>query len=199
MVSRHGAWEGRDRKRWLAGCESVDIDTREDSALVAEARRGSREAADELFTRHWRAAWRTARAITGDLVAAEDVTQDSFERAFTALDRFDGRRPFGAWLHRIVVNRALSLLRDERRTVPLASIAEPAAAPPEGADHELLRMVATLAPERRVVVILRYGLGHPVAEIAELVGVPVGTVQSRLARALEQLRAQLEVGDVGRP
>ena len=177
----------------------MGTDTHEDSVLVAEARRGSREAADELFSRHWRAAWRTARAITNDAAAAEDVTQDAFERAFRALDRFDGRRPFGAWLHRIVVNRALNLVRDERRTVPLEAIAEPAAADPDGLDHELLRIVATLPAERRVVVILRYGLGHPVAEIAELVGVPVGTVQSRLARALAELRAQLEVSDVGRP
>lgn len=177
----------------------METDTHEDKVLVAEARRGSREAADELFSRHWRGAWRTARAITRDAAAAEDVTQDAFERAFKALDRFDGRRPFGVWLHRIVVNRALNLLRDERRTVPLNAIAEPAAADPDGLDQELLRIVAALPPERRVVVILRYGLGRPVAEIAELVGVPVGTVQSRLARALAELRAQLEVGDVGRP
>lgn len=176
----------------------METDTHEESVLVAHARGGSREAAGELFSRHWRAAWRTARAITGDSVAAEDVTQDAFERAFRALDRFDGRRPFGAWLHRIVVNRALNLLRDERRTISLETIAEQSVADPDSLDHGLLRLVATLPPDRRVVVILRYGLGHPVAEIAELVGVPVGTVQSRLARALAELRAQLEVGDVGR-
>jgi RNA polymerase sigma-70 factor (ECF subfamily) len=177
----------------------VGTDTHEDSVLVEKARRGSRDAAGELFSRHWRDAWRTARGITGDDAAAEDVTQDSFERAFKALDRFDGRRPFGAWLHRIVVNRALNLLRDERRTVSLETVAEPSVAVAEGLDHELLRTVAGLPPERRVVLILRYGLGHPVAEIAELIGVPVGTVQSRLARALAELRTQLGGGDAERP
>ena len=177
----------------------MGTDTREDAALVSAARRGSREAADELFSRHWRSAWRTARAITGDEAAAEDVTQDALERAFRALDRFDGRRPFGAWLHRIVVNRALTLLRDEHRTVSLETVAEPSVDASEGLDHELLRTVAALSPERRVVLILRYGLGHSVAETAELVGVPVGTVQSRLARALAELRIQLEVGDAERP
>jgi len=171
----------------------VGTDTRDDTVLVAEARRGSREAADELFSRHWRDTWRTARAITRDDAAAEDITQDAFERAFRALERFDARRPFGAWLHRIVVNRGLNFLRDERRVVSLESVAEPSVPAAEGLDHELLRTVAGLSPERRVVLILRYGLGHPVSEIAELVGVPVGTVQSRLARALAELRDQLGV------
>ncbi len=178
----------------------MGADTREDAALVVAARQGSREAAGELFSRHWRDAWRAARAITGNDAAAEDVTQDSLERAFRALDRFDGTRPFGAWLHRIVVNRALTLLRDERRTVPLETIAEPpAAATAEGVDNDLLTTVAGLSPERRAVLILRYGLGHSVADIADLVGVPVGTVQSRLARALAELRDRMEVGDVERP
>lgn len=69
------------------------LEERDDAQLVTEARIGSREAAGELFSRHWRAAWRTAYAITGSTVAAEDVVQDSFERAFKALPRFDGRRP----------------------------------------------------------------------------------------------------------
>lgn len=177
----------------------MGADTREDAALVVAARQGSREAAGELFSRHWRDAWRAARAITGSDAAAEDVTQDSLERAFRALDRFDGARPFGAWLHRIVVNRALTLIRDERRTVSLETVAEPPAATTEGLDHDLLTTVAGLSPERRAVLILRYGLGHSVADIAELVGVPVGTVQSRLARALAELRDRMEVGDVERP
>jgi len=174
----------------------MSLEARDDAQLVTEARLGSREAAGELFSRHWRAAWRTAHAITGSTVAAEDVVQDSFERAFRALPRFDGRRPFGAWLHRIVVNRALTLLRDERRLVSLETIEEPSIEQAEALDRDLLVAVAGLPPERRVVVILRYGLGHSLAEVAELMDIPVGTVQSRLARALAELRARLEVSDV---
>src|SRR5436305_11751343 len=85
--------------------------------LVALARRGSRDAAGELITRHWRAAWRAAYVVTGRRELADDVAQDAFERAFAALARFDERRPFGPWLHRIVVNRCLDLLRTERRMV----------------------------------------------------------------------------------
>jgi len=176
----------------------MQTDTREEVDLVTAARRGSREAAGELFSRHWRGAWKTAFAITRAEAAAEDCVQDAFERAFRALPRFDGRRPFGAWLHRIVVNRALSHLRDERPLVALDAVPEQSADDPEaGAERALLARVAGLAPERRAVVILRYGLGHSVAEIAELIEVPVGTVQSRLARALSQLRSELEVSDAG--
>jgi RNA polymerase sigma-70 factor (ECF subfamily) len=178
----------------------VGTDARDDAQLVAEAQRGSREAAGELFSRHWRDAWRTAHAITGGAASAEDVVQDAFERAFRALSRFDGRRPFGAWLYRIVVNRALTLLRDERRLVSLETIEEPVAERDQdlAPDRGLLAAVAALPAERRVVVILRYGLGHSVREIAELVDLPVGTVQSRLARALTDLRARLEVRDAER-
>src|SRR2546430_13503122 len=88
---------------------------RSDARLVELARRGSRDAAAELFARHWRAAWRAAYVVTGRRELADDVAQDAFERAFGALSRFDERRPFGPWLHRIVVNRCVDLLRTERR------------------------------------------------------------------------------------
>src|ERR671928_1252467 len=90
---------------------------RSDAKLVKLARDGSRDAAAELFARHWRAAWRAAFAVTGRREMADDVAQDAFERAFAALSRFDDRRPFAPWLHRIVVNRCLDLLRSERRLV----------------------------------------------------------------------------------
>src|SRR5881392_2874244 len=90
---------------------------RSDAKLVELARTGSRDAAAEIFSRHWRPAWRAAYAITGRRELADDVAQDAFERAFAALSRFDERRPFAPWLHRIVVNRCLDLLRSERRLV----------------------------------------------------------------------------------
>src|SRR5436190_19471771 len=119
---------------------------RSDARLVELARHGSRDAAGELFTRHWRAAWRAAYVITGRREMADDVAQDAFERAFAALSRFDESRPFGAWLHRIVVNRALDLMRRERRLVGLDQVAEPNSPWRDlGAeDRELLDAVATL-------------------------------------------------------
>ncbi len=164
---------------------------------MRRARRGDRDAAADLFRRYWRDAWRAAYAITGRRALADDVAADGFERAFAALDRFDDRRPFGPWLHRIVANRALDLLRLERRLSGDEPPDIPDLAPEHGAgDRSLLAEVAGLPLERRIVVVLRYGVGMTPKEIAGALDLPVGTVNSRLARALEQLRGALEVEHV---
>ena len=171
---------------------------RSDAKLVELARRGARDAAGELFSRHWPAAWRAAYAVTGRRAMADDVAQDAFERAFAALSRFDERRPFAPWLHRIVVNRSLDLLRSERRLVGDAELANLEWRDLEAGDQELLTLVGGLSLQRRIVVVLRYGLGYSPSAIADLLDLPVGTVNSRLARALEDLRAAHEVNDVDR-
>jgi RNA polymerase sigma-70 factor, ECF subfamily len=169
---------------------------RSDAKLVELARRGSREAAGELFSRHWPAAWRAAFAVTGRRAMADDVAQDAFERAFAALSRFDERRPFAPWLHRIVVNRSLDLLRTERRLVGDTELERLEWQDLDSGDRELLVAVAGLSLQRRLVIVLRYGLGYSPAAIADLLDIPTGTVNSRLARALEDLRAEYEVNDV---
>jgi RNA polymerase sigma-70 factor (ECF subfamily) len=168
---------------------------------VRRARRGDREAAALLFRRYWRDAWRAAFAITGRHSLADDVAADGFERAFAALGRFDDSRPFAPWLHRIVTNRALDLLRQERRLVSAERLPEPSAAwrDLDRERRELLEAVQALNLQRRTVIVLRYGLSYTPAEIAEMLDVPVGTVHSRLARALEDLRAdQPEEADAER-
>jgi len=173
---------------------------RSDAELVSAAATGNRSAAGELFARHWPGAWRLAWGVTGRREMADDVAQDAFERAFAALGRFDRSRPFAPWLHRIVVNRALDLLRRERRLVGLdrPEVIEAATRDLSGEDRALLDAIASLSEQRRVVVMLRYGLGYPPAEIAALLDLPVGTVHSRLARALEDLRAREGDRDAGR-
>ena len=143
-----------------------------DATLVRKARNGSRDAAGELFGRYWPGAWRAALVLTGRREMADDVAQDAFERAFAALSRFDESRPFGAWLHRIVVNRALDLMRRERRLVGLDQVAEPESPwrDLDAEDRELLDAVATLGAQRRTVVVLRYGLGYSPTEIARAAG-----------------------------
>ena len=164
---------------------------------MRRARRGDRDAAADLFRRHWRDAWRAAFAITGRRALADDVAADGFERAFSALDRFDERRPFAPWLHRIVANRALDILRAERRLSHADLPDTPDVAPGHASgDSGLLGAVAELPLERRVAVVLRYGVGMTPKQIAETLDLPVGTVNSRLARALEQLRESLEVQHV---
>ena len=170
--------------------------TDSDRELVAAARAGSREAAATLFERHWPRAWRIAYTLVGNSGRAEDVAQEAFVRAFASLATFDGRSAFSTWLHRIAVNVALSTLRSERR---LDDREPPAAAGDDVLSDRAVRdAVAALPLERRAAVVLRYWLDYPPAEIAELLGVPVGTVHSRLARGLAELRAQLEVPDADR-
>jgi len=170
----------------------------DEQRLVAAAVAGSEQAGEELFARHWPAAWRLALSVTGSSAAADDIAQDAFERAFRGLAGFNGRSSFRTWLSRIVVNRATDLSRRQHRSQPL-DVAETLASPENDdvlRDRDLLEAVAALAPERRTVVALRYWAQHSPAEIAEVLDLPLGTVHSRLARSLADLRSRLEVSDV---
>jgi RNA polymerase sigma-70 factor (ECF subfamily) len=165
-------------------------------ALVRAAQGGSAQAMEELFRLHWPRAHRAAWLVVHDAAAAEDVAQEAFLAAVRALQRFDRRRPFGPWLHRIVVNRAIDYARarDVRREVPADAVAEaaaPAGLAGAGPSGELLAALALLAPEQRAVIVLRHLLGYTPSEIAGLLGLPRGTVNSRLRRGLDVLKAEL--------
>ncbi len=169
---------------------------RHERRLVAEAQRGSSDAFEALFRLHWTAAYRAAWLVVHDSGAAEDIAQESFLAAARALDRFDRRRPFGPWLHRIVVNRAIDAARSRalKREVHASAAADVAAAeaPPAGLSDALTLALAELGPEQRAVVALRYLLEYTPGEIATLLDLPRGTVNSRLRRALDKLGELLD-------
>ena len=168
---------------------------RPDNELIDLARKGSSEAAGALFDRYWDHAWRAAYAVTADRALADDAAQDAVQRAFGALDRFDDARPFGPWLKRIAANRAIDLLRRGQRLTSLdGDVAwETAGALEQREDFRpVAEAVGALDPQKRIVIVLRYWLDLSVEEIAGELGVPVGTVASRLSRALSQLRVVLE-------
>ncbi|MFN2471367.1 MAG: RNA polymerase sigma factor [Gaiellaceae bacterium] len=167
-----------------------------DHDLVALARQGSTEAAAALFERHWRPAWRLAYGLTGSAENADDTAQLAFERALRGLGSFNGRASFGTWLGRIVINAAHDERRRSSRALP--TVVEPSPGAPPAADTDVLAAVAALPAERRGPIVLRYWLDWTPAEIAEALEMPVGTVHSRLARGLAELRTRLEVGDVAR-
>lgn len=167
----------------------------DERALIRRARRGAHDAIDELFRRHWRALWRAAYALTGRRELANDVAQEAFVRAMSSLDRFDDSQPFAPWLVRIGVNLALDELRRERRLDSGEAPDAPAAPGPES-DDRVVGAVARLAAEKRVIVALHYWLDYPTPEIARLLDLPLGTVASRLSRALEELRLDLEAEHV---
>jgi RNA polymerase sigma-70 factor (ECF subfamily) len=165
-----------------------------DGALIRAAQRGSETALEELFRRHWSRAHRAAYLVVHDAAAAEDIAQESFLAAVRALDRFDRRRPFGPWLHRITVNRAIDFARARRLRAESAVFGEAEADSPQSPalSDELLAALASLSPEHRAVIVLRYVLEYTPGEIGEMLGLPRGTVNSRMRRALDRLRPLIE-------
>ena len=160
-------------------------------AWIRGAQRGSVADLERLFREHWPRAYRAAHLVTGDAAAAEDIAQEAFLAAIRNLDRFDRRRPFAPWLHRIVVNRAIDWTRARklRAEVELGDWL-PAPAPTPQLDGSALGRIGELAPEHRAVVVLRYVLEYTPGEIAELLDLPRGTVNSRLRRGLDRMKEQ---------
>jgi len=165
---------------------------RDERARVRGAQRGSASDLEALFRTHWPRAFRAAYLVTHDAGAAEDIAQESFLAAIRALDRFDRRRPFGPWLHRIVVNRAIDWTR-ARRLRSEVELSESLPAPDRSAPAggETLAALAALSPEHRAVVVMRYLLEFTPGEIAEALDLPRGTVNSRLRRGLDALGDEL--------
>jgi RNA polymerase sigma-70 factor, ECF subfamily len=160
---------------------------RDERARVRGAQEGSVSDLEALFRMHWPRAYRAAYLVAHDAAAAEDIAQESFLAAIRSLDRFDRRRPFGPWLHRIVVNRAIDWTR-ARKLRGEVELSESVAAVPEPSEpDETLSALARLSPEQRAVIVLRYVLELTPGEIAEALDLPRGTVNSRLRRGLDAL------------
>jgi RNA polymerase sigma-70 factor (ECF subfamily) len=171
----------------------MEHSVREERAWVRGAQAGSAADFEALYRAHWPRAYRAAYLVVHDAAAAEDIAQEAFLAAVRALDRFDRRRPFGPWLHRIVVNRAIdwSRARSLRREVE-ADESFAAGEQPPAELPELVRSLAALPPEQRAVIVLRHLLEYTPGEIAELLDVPRGTVNSRLRRGLDALAGGID-------
>src|SRR6059036_3942071 len=100
----------------------------DERAWIRGAQRGSVSDLEALFREHWPRAYRAAYLVVHDGAAAEDIAQEAFLAALRALDRFDRRRPFGPWLHRIVVNRAIDWARARALRAEVAGAPERAVA-----------------------------------------------------------------------
>jgi RNA polymerase sigma-70 factor (ECF subfamily) len=176
---------GAPRRGWSRAAEP---------ALVRAAQRGSAEAFAELFRRHWPRAHRAAWLVVHDATAAEDVAQEAFLAAVRSLDRFDRRRPFGPWLHRIVVNRAIDYARarELRREVADLGVESAVCDRSDAPGDDVLGALAALPPDQRAVIVMRHLLGFTPGEIAGALGLPRGTVNSRLRRGLDGLQEAVE-------
>jgi RNA polymerase sigma-70 factor (ECF subfamily) len=148
---------------------------------------------------HQEVAFRAAYLVTGSAAEAEDAAQEGFVKAWQALPRFREGAPFRPWLLAIVVNEARNRRRHAGRQAALAlrALDPPRAGTEEvataRAEHErLLAIVGGMREDDRLVIGCRYFLDLSEEETAEALGIPRGTVKSRLARALARLREQME-------
>ena len=176
----------------------------DDSGLVTRAQRGDASAYEEIVQRYQQVAFRTAYVITGSAAEAEDAAQEGFVKAYRALDRFRPGAELRPWLLRIVANEARNRLRSSGRRhrleLRLTEGFRPgdAAPSPEAVAvalderQRLLAMVNALGDEDRQVIASRYFLELSGEETAAALGIPEGTVKSRLSRALARLRALVE-------
>src|SRR5213083_2816627 len=152
------AGSGRDERAWIRGAQD-----------------GSVSDLEALFRHHWPHAYRAAYLVVHDAAAAEDIAQESFLAAVRNLDRFDRKRPFRPWLHRIVVNRAIdwSRARALRREVREEVAGETMTAPcPPGLDDDLISALAELGIEQRAVIVLRYLFDYTPGEISRILDIP---------------------------
>lgn len=175
-----------------------------DRTLVSEAGAGSREAFDELVRRYRRSVYNLVRVLAVGDNDAEDLVQDVFVRAYRAVGSFRGDSTFRSWLYRIAIN-VVRTHRDRRR---FRSESQPAdfeghnaleeIAGPEDVEESFARRraidraLAALPEEWRVLVVLRDVHGLTYEEIARIVKIPRGTVDSRLFRARQRLRPLLQ-------
>jgi len=179
-----------------------------DSELIERARTGEVAAYEELVRRYEQQAFRAALFVCGDADEARDAAQEGFVRAWQALGRFRSGAEPRPWLMRIVVNAARNRRRGSGRRSGLAvRVAQDrpsdAAAPsPEVAvlagerRGELLAAIGRLREDDRLTIGLRWFAELGEAEMAEVLGVPRGTVKSRLSRAMSRLREVMAEGDV---
>jgi RNA polymerase sigma-70 factor, ECF subfamily len=177
----------------------------DDQPLIEACRAGQTQAFGELVRRYQGRLYPTLLRLSGSAEDAHDLLQDAFLRAFENLGRFHGDSSFYTWLYRIAVNLAISGRR-RRRTLRLSETRrdEPIdpPAPSEESDPTLpleraersaaiQKALGTLAPDHRAVVVLKEFDGLRYEEVAAVLGIPVGTVRSRLHRARCELREKL--------
>ena len=180
--------------------ETAADDDDADDRIASRVLAGDGAAFRTLVERHQAAVFGLLSAILPRAPDREDVAQEAFLAAWRRLDTFDpARGSFAGWLLVIARNRALNALRRRGSggPAPLAERPEPPAteggAPPPGggAVGDLDEALASLSPERRTAFVLSEVHGLPLAEVARIEDVPLGTVKSRVARAREDLRAAL--------
>jgi RNA polymerase sigma-70 factor (ECF subfamily) len=175
---------------FMAAENPIAID---EATLIRRSRGGDREAFGRLVERYQAPVYRIVRGIVGDPAESEDVAQEIFLKAYANLARFRGESSFFTWLYRIAVNEALRAAK-RRSFAPVPMRPEAQAPPPEPEEEEaptlptLQGLLRQLSEDFRAIVTLRDLEALSYREISETLGIPIGTVESRLFRARQELR-----------
>ena len=160
---------------------------------------GDHEAFTQLMRDHENRVFSVCLRITGDRELALDATQETFLSAFRKSHQFEGKSTFGTWVYRIAVNTCYDLLRKRKRrpSEPIPDHIDPAdhqaheEIEAAGMRPEIRRALETLSPEFRSAVVLSDIEGMPLPEVAKALGLPVGTVKSRVFRGRRLLAKEL--------
>lgn len=181
----------------------------DDHQLIAACLDGDSAAFGELVRRYQDRLYATVYRLVENAEDAQDVAQEAFINAYTSLDSFKGDSLFFTWLYRIAVNTAISHRRKRRIPVRVdlgrsdadmllepadpSDLAKPGHALEQAEQEQAVhRALARLSPEHRAVLVLKDLEGQKYEDMAELLGVPIGTIRSRIHRARLELRELLE-------
>jgi len=182
--------------------------TETEADLVRQAQAGARDAFDALVAQHATAVVRTAYTILGSQEEADDVAQETFMAAYRNLGHYRHDAPFGAWLHRIAVNRSYDVTRRHQRQTKLI---DEIAAGSSGSDEEdalrqartqeqgaqVRELIAGLDEVNRAIVALRFLQDMSIKQIAATLEMPEGTIKRRLHDVLKVLRRRVAEGALG--
>ncbi len=170
-----------------------------DELLVIRCQQGDKEAFGELVGRWQERLLNYAFRVTGSEPAAWDIVQETWYAVIKGIRKLSDVSVFPSWAFRIVNNKCTDWLRNDRlqsrlhEQLEMRAQEQPKERQIDGSNIESLQVaVQKLPPDRRALVVLRYHEGFDIAQIAEITGVPEGTVKSRLHRTLEQLRQIVE-------
>jgi RNA polymerase sigma-70 factor (ECF subfamily) len=182
------------------------MDATDVSGVLARARQGDGEAFRLLVEQHSRRAFQLAFRMTGNQQDAEDVVQESFIRAYRQLSRFEARAHFATWLHRIVANCSVDLIRsrhsrrDQASLDDIAPVDQPHMESPDPQrlaesahiERSVGRAMSELTPLERAAFTLRHYEGRSIAEIGRTLGLGTSATKHSVFRAVRKLRTALE-------
>ena len=177
----------------------------EDQMLIAKAKRGDSQAFEALVRKYQKPIYYLCHRMTGAHQLADDLSQDTFIKAYTSLQSFNEGMNFFSWIRRIAVNSAINFLRKRKREKPLGDsdmrVTDIPDAPPQEMPQDTLQKkqmekkfkeaLSELPDDQRVIFVLKVYENQSYEQIASMLKIPHGTVMSRLSRARQKLKAEM--------